>query len=495
MFKSLNKNIFKVLFSFILFFSCIECVFANFFYYKHSDDIYMNCNSQNKCIPLCVYKNSSGEDVGMIGYYYDTGKWEIDFRGDIYRDKLDGKVYDIYYNTGDSLVHSDVIYDPINGNREDWYGKKLYSSLSNEYSCPSRMYIDESSGFSNYNELCFEDDANKCPSLNNVGTVFSSASTLTYNFSSDYNIVVKKAYESLRDKFSDVDEKTNKIKVEFLSVLDSGYTYDSSLSADDNAKNNCSYLTEKADGKYQEYLKTFGSEEYFNKYLNKYLNPSLQQSASLSRSKFTYIYDYKTLYKMKNIRKLGIYEGGNAEDRIGPVIDMFDAAYNINVKDAINFVSSYCNDFTEYKIDMRVDTDGDGVNDSDSMNDIVDSERESFEIRKFADPEIIGLNDPDSVTYDCGFLSDVAGIISDAYFIIEMAGLALLIVLSVFDYVKIFLNDNSDEMKKANTNLFKRLIIAVLLFLLPALVNFSLRLFNIEGINSENPLCVKISNK
>ncbi len=495
MFKSLNKSFYKLLFCFVLFFSCVECVFANFFDDDSVSSVLGNCNSDNKCIPLCVYKNSSNLDVGMIGYYYNNGEWIIRFLGKPNGSGIYGTYYDSYYQTGGSLVHGDVIYDPINGKREDWYGKTLYNNLSNNFSCPARMYIDEAWAPANYNELCFEDNAKDCPKLNNGGTKFNNASTLSYSFATEYNLVMKKAYESLRDKFSDHDETTNKSKVEFLSVLDSGYKYDSSLSADANAKNNCSYLKEKADGKYQEYMKTFASEDYFNKYLNNFLNPEIQQTAKTNNSKFSYVYDYKTLYNLKVTKKLGVYEGGNSEDRTGPVIDMFDAAYNKNVKEAINFVSNYCNDSTNTKIDMRVDTDGDGERDSDNMNAIIDSERESFEIRKFADPEIIGLDDPDSVTYDCGFLSDVAGIISDAYFIIEMAGLVLLIVLSVFDYVKIFLNDNSDEMKKANTNLFKRLIIAVLLFLLPALVNFSLRIFKIEGINSEHPLCVQISNK
>jgi hypothetical protein len=40
-----------------------------------------------------------------------------------------------------------------------------------------------------------------------------------------------------------------------------------------------------------------------------------------------------------------------------------------------------------------------------------------------------------------------------------------------------------------------RLIIAVVILLLPALINFILGVFNIEGFNSDNPLCVEIKNK
>ena len=79
-----------------------------------------------------------------------------------------------------------------------------------------------------------------------------------------------------------------------------------------------------------------------------------------------------------------------------------------------------------------------------------------------------------------------------------MVGLAILIIFSALDYVKIFLNDNADELKKANSKLIKRLIILIVLFLLPALVNTILNIFNIEGFNSSDPLCrevINISNK
>ena len=50
-------------------------------------------------------------------------------------------------------------------------------------------------------------------------------------------------------------------------------------------------------------------------------------------------------------------------------------------------------------------------------------------------------------------------------------------------------------MKKTNKRLATRLIVMIVILLLPALINFVLGVFNIEGFNSENPLCVEIKNK
>ena len=357
------------------------------------------------------------------------------------------------------------------------------------------MYIDESISVFGYNELCFENHGGDCRKFNDGSIVFESKS-LSYSFKTEYSSVLPTAYESLRDKFSDDNEEINKEKVKFLSILDSGYKYDATESAKQNAANNCSYLMEKADGKYQEYMKTFANEEYIKKYVNNYLNPSIQDIAVSKNVRDLSTYNFATLSKIVGSKNLVMYEGGNSEDITAPIIEMFNkTAYNKNVKEAINFISNFCTDEANYKIDMRVDTDGDGVIDSDDMNNIIDSERESFDIRLFFDPVIQGLDDPDKLTYSCNFLTDLADIISTAYFIIEMVGLAILVVFTSMDYIKIFLNDNADELKKANSNFLKRLIIAIILFLLPAFVNFTLRIFKIEGINSEHPLCVQISNK
>lgn len=99
-------------------------------------------------------------------------------------------------------------------------------------------------------------------------------------------------------------------------------------------------------------------------------------------------------------------------------------------------------------------------------------------------------------TLDCDSLfADIATEIKTAYFFLEVLSIVLIVALSALEYAKIILNDNQDEFKKANKKLSRRLILLVTLFLLPAIINIVLRWFKIEGFNSENPLCVNVTEK
>ncbi len=66
---------------------------------------------------------------------------------------------------------------------------------------------------------------------------------------------------------------------------------------------------------------------------------------------------------------------------------------------------------------------------------------------------------------------------------------ALLIVLSILDFIKAIASDSDDEMKKVTSRFTKRLIAAALIFLIPFVLDFILRMFNIPGLNAENPFC------
>ena len=99
--------------------------------------------------------------------------------------------------------------------------------------------------------------------------------------------------------------------------------------------------------------------------------------------------------------------------------------------------------------------------------------------------------------FDCNsiFTPEIADLIRKAYFAIEIIAIIILIGLSSLDYAKVILSGEQDEMKKTNQKLLKRLIIVVVIFLLPALINLILRVVHIEGFDSEHPLCVQIKNK
>ena len=57
----------------------------------------------------------------------------------------------------------------------------------------------------------------------------------------------------------------------------------------------------------------------------------------------------------------------------------------------------------------------------------------------------------------------------------------LVIILGIIDFIKAIASGSDDEMKKAQGRFIKRLIAAALLFLVPALIEFILNVFNIES--------------
>lgn len=68
---------------------------------------------------------------------------------------------------------------------------------------------------------------------------------------------------------------------------------------------------------------------------------------------------------------------------------------------------------------------------------------------------------------------------------------ALLIILSILDYLKAIAADSEDEMKKVVSRFSKRLIAAALIFIIPFLLEFILNIFNLPGLNADNIFCAK----
>ncbi len=484
----------KRFFNKILFFTFCFLVSSNYVIafdnQKGTNNVFVNCNDVNHCIPLCVYG-----DEAMIGIYYDGAynDWEIAF-------KSGNKVK--YSKTSNYIPKTDIFAgEPNQKKGDEWKNSNLYNDLNSGFKCPSYFFPDSASGlFIGDNEICFSNSLNSnsltsCNIHNDAVTSFIDPTSITYRFTEEFEKVVSQAYEKSRDLFADYSNNVDLEKIKFLKTFDDGYSFDDKLSADQNARNNCEYLKSKADGKYEEYINSFANEEYQKKYITNYIDPMLNRIAKENNVKDVSVYTFEKLYKLTNGKSIGMYnaEANLVEKSNKPMLQMFfPNAFNKTVKDSINYIDAYCNDVANVSIDTRVDSDGDGVLDTDSMNAKIDSGKVSFELKLFKDPKIDIDN---QVTYDCSFLTDVADIISNGYFILEMAGLAILVVLSIFDYVKIFLNDNADELNKANSKFVKRLIVAVLLFLLPAFVNLALRIFKIEGVDSDHPLCVQISNK
>lgn len=67
----------------------------------------------------------------------------------------------------------------------------------------------------------------------------------------------------------------------------------------------------------------------------------------------------------------------------------------------------------------------------------------------------------------------------------------LVIVLSTFEYVSAFMSNDDDAFKKAGGRFGKRLFIMILFFTLPSILQFVFNVFNVDGLSSSNPYCLK----
>ena len=70
---------------------------------------------------------------------------------------------------------------------------------------------------------------------------------------------------------------------------------------------------------------------------------------------------------------------------------------------------------------------------------------------------------------DCGVIADITG---PAARLIMIAAPILLVVMGGVDILKVVTSGDEKDMRKAWSNLIKRFIICVVIFLLPLLVNF-----------------------
>ena len=74
----------------------------------------------------------------------------------------------------------------------------------------------------------------------------------------------------------------------------------------------------------------------------------------------------------------------------------------------------------------------------------------------------------------------------DLFSLIKIAAPALVIILSTIDYIKAITNSNADEMKKANGRTIKRLIIGLIIFFLPFILDILFELLGLYDLSRCN---------
>lgn len=481
------KILFNIFLTFVFYFFNVGFVRA-FNFYEETDDVFKTCNSDNNCVPVCTYGDVGQKEMAMIGYYYDydalefdtdhTG-WEISFfNGEQIhekqnRDDFTADFRKVFY-VRDKLLPVSKIYFADGGEDQiQWDKNDAYENLKNKFQCPKFFYFDNGN-----NEMCFSNIIGACPKINSFGTKFSDNNyfALRYEFSQELSYVLHDTYT--KSHFDDLNTLTDsKLKVDFIKSLDSKFSssYKDNLTEEENALNYCDIFAEEINHdsgeSYTNRLMTnLGSSSYFLD-LNSKLQASTSNSSYSSYIKNSSIYDYDTLSK---ILTYDVSENSKKYKNID--FERIDKLLTDNFNSSYMYIKTIC----KQKKDVDVTYDKNVVSSSIS---------ELYEKWTYKDPKVDIIT-----TYDCSILSDFADIISTGYFILEMAGLAILIIFSSLDYVKIFLNDNADELKKANSKFIKRLIILVFLFVLPALINTILNIFDIEGFNSSDPLCREVIN-
>lgn len=443
-----------------MFFSCLDVINAYQFSVENTSDIYFNCKD-NSCVPLCVY----GNDDGLISYSVDQNEWSIAYK--IVTRSGGGtastSITYVKYEVDSRIPVTNIYWGSTAGPWTDTVG---YKSLNDELKCPSYLYVDKGDG----NELCFANDMGSCKDLNSLisfSTNFDDDEvlSLTRDFYSELNPVLYQTYQQMH-----FDEKASvgtMDKVKFIENLDENITYDNNLSVEENVINNCSYFqSELADG--NAYVKKLMNSRYVDDYFNT-LNFNLKEAASKNEYKVKNI----DIYTYDILRNILVYKKSGVTYYRNPYFKGIDGVGE-NIANSLLYISSVCDD-----VNINIDV---------NVEDIKSKAQEIFNSKFYGDP-IIEFDDED---YDCSFLSDISDLISTGYFIIEIVAVVILIVFSILDYAKVIMNGEADQMKKTNGKLFTRIVLVAVIFLLPAILNLVLKLFKIEGINSEHPLCVEI---
>lgn len=463
---------------YIVFFGCNSVVMAKKNYdTKITENLYENCSDSNSCLTLCAYESIEGDEYdkykkygsdltyfveserAFIGYHYDNSKWEISALWvENSTSDLSAKV--VYtpnlhsFNSTGLIPYSDIRWE--DNKKNEWNKYNGYKELDSEFKCPLYYYDDNHKGADF--ELCFANEKEKCKKSNNIGTKFGKAHSLIYDFSSEFSSVLEETEKQVNDN-------------KFIYLFKyNGLDYDNSISADDNISRNCSYF--KKFNNSQSLVVKLNSS--FDSFKNNDLNPLLSNIANQKGSRNKSVYNYDKLIEIlrngTDDSGNSVYKKINGKDAFSDLNDI----YSKNMGFAVRDVERICGDVNVNPSQVEEGIEN-YLSDINHKRPIVDTES----------------------TFDCDsiFTKELVDLITGAYFVIEIGSIVITIVLTVLDYAKVILNSDQDGMKKSNKKLLTRLIIVVVLFLLPALVNFTLKLFNIEGFNSEHPLCVKIKNK
>ena len=432
---------------------------------------------------------SEGSTFSAIYYHVeDTHKWEIMTNIYLYpievhetgnffekvminRDKDADPVISkyIFYEANSIIPSGGIYYESPSGSKknEGWQNTEKYNTLKENFECPQFMYYDHTIelsydnvtkwygiGFTkeqaeaqakkkqdkanNSMELCYANEKEKCMLRNEKDkTTFGKANNLNYSLTEELNTV----FNGTNIELTNMEPST---------ILGRSF---------ETKEDVCKALQNKM-------IDELINESTYENMLNEIFETKMRPDSP-----------NKNMIDVQNIEKLILDIGYNNLDlkynseSLKPKYEKLKEIYIKRLIDSKNYYANECNIDSSLIPDQQFET----------------SSTEKLE--KLTQP----YQEIDYSELDCDTLfADMADIIKNAYFILEIIAVIIVIIRTALDYSKVFLSDEQDTLKKANIKLIKRIVVLVVILLLPALINLFLRIFKIEGFNSENPLCVKI---
>ena len=426
---------------------------------------YITYDNYNKNLPWGVYTGQTTgifkTDIEFSSIEFSIAKWETR-----------------------TMHQTSIYYGAGKEEDEEWdVNSESYKNLTESFICPKYVYYDETQArneyaFSllpknkhhDYMEVCYDDgDSNdSCTSKNRQEekTTFKNKNKLVYSFAEEMNNILF-VLETDISNFSDKEILSSSTKIkEFANSTD-----------DEFLENMCKIISSSADEEElagnimqnpEEDFNNLVTNAYKKTYVGNYTSPNAK---SLNIDTIVNFLD-----KNKKAEKIDIrYNGVVLRDKYEKIND----TYAKNLAHAAVTYQEKCKSEKNYTFET-------------DFNEEKLSQQLKLNINKMA-KDIINVDT--RTKFDCGILSEFASEIKTGYFIIEMLSIVLIVALSALDYAKIIMNDNQDEFKKENKKLVRRIILLVSLFLLPAILNFILGIFHIEGFNSDDPLCTEKINK
>ena len=175
------------------------------------------------------------------------------------------------------------------------------------------------------------------------------------------------------------------------------------------------------------------------------------------------------------------------------VDNMFDGGNTSNIQDVFNKVQEaiekYCDEKLETYDEQLCEIYKKNYNTTvDQGSDVGKTEEELEAGYSYFKNNLQFGNLDDCASY-LGYIynpNDPAYYLNLAFNIIKYISIIMLFVFSISDYIKAIVSNKDDGIKKATQNTIKRLIIAIIIFFLPILINF---IFDVLGIITTDATC------